>query len=96
MIKKLICYTFCILAIAACAIENDIPYPIVDGSILDITVEGQCAAEGSSSSQATIDKNSYTVKLYVDDIDGNPTRTFDEFYANCIGRGIVIPWRQML
>ena len=67
MIKKLICYTFCILAIASCAIENDIPYPIVDGSILDITVEGQCAAEGSSSSQATIDKNSYTVKLYVDD-----------------------------
>ena len=40
MIKKLICYTFCILAIASCAIENDIPYPIVDGSILDITVEG--------------------------------------------------------
>lgn len=67
MIKKLICYTFCILAIASCAIENDIPYPIVDGSILDIIVEGQCAAEGSSSSQATIDKNSYTVKLYVDD-----------------------------
>ena len=67
MIKKLICYTFCILAIAACAIENDIPYPIVDGSILDITVEGQCAAEGSSSSLATIDKNSYSVKLYVDD-----------------------------
>lgn len=67
MIKKLICYTFCILAIASCAIENDIPYPIVDGSILDITVEGQCAAEGSSNSQATIDKNSYSVKLYVDD-----------------------------
>ena len=67
MIKKLICYTFCILAIASCAIENDIPYPIVDGSILDITVAGQCAAEGSSSSQATIDKNSYSVKLYVDD-----------------------------
>lgn len=67
MIKKLICYTFCILAIASCAIENDISYPIVDGSILDITVEGQCAAEGSSSSQATIDKNSYSVKLYVDD-----------------------------
>lgn len=67
MIKKLICYTFCILAIASCAIENDIPYPIVDGSILDITVEGQCAAEGSSSSQATIDKNSSSVKLYVDD-----------------------------
>lgn len=67
MIKKLICYTFCLLTVAACAIENDIPYPIVDGSIQDITVEGQCAAEGSSSSQATIDKNSYTVKLYVDD-----------------------------
>lgn len=67
MIKKLICYTFCILAIASCAIENDIPYPIVDGSILDITVEGQCAAEGSSNSQATIDKNSFSVKLYVDD-----------------------------
>lgn len=67
MIKKLICYTFCILTVAACAIENDIPYPIVDGSILDIAVEGQCAAEGSNSTQATIDKSSYTVKLYVDD-----------------------------
>lgn len=36
------------------------------------------------------------VKLYMDDVDGNPTRAFDEFYADCIGKGCVIPWRQML
>lgn len=36
------------------------------------------------------------LKLYADDVDGNPTRAFDEFYANCIGKGCVIPWRQML
>ena len=32
------------------------------------------------------------VKDYIDDIDGNPTRAFDEFYVNCIAKGIDIPW----
>ncbi|MBQ8673155.1 MAG: PCMD domain-containing protein [Bacteroides sp.] len=48
-------------------IENDIPYPIVEGNILSIEVEGQCDADGNSSTQATINKTSRTVSLYIDD-----------------------------
>ena len=36
------------------------------------------------------------VKLYLDDIDGDPCRAFDEFYATCIGKGVPIPWEYML
>lgn len=36
------------------------------------------------------------VKDYIDDIDGNPTRAFDEFYANCIAKGIDIPWADVI
>lgn len=53
--------------LTGCAIENDIPYPIVDGSITAIEMEGQCDAEGNSSTQATINKEDRTVQLYVDD-----------------------------
>lgn len=66
-IKKLIYCLLCVLAFAACAIENDIPYPIVDGSILTLEVEGQCDADGNSSTQTTINKNSRIITLYVDD-----------------------------
>lgn len=66
-IKKLIYCLLCVLAFAACAIENDIPYPIVDGSILTLEVEGQCDAEGNSSTQTTINKTSRIITLYVDD-----------------------------
>ena len=34
--------------LTGCAIENDIPYPIVDGSVTAIEMEGQCDAEGNS------------------------------------------------
>lgn len=63
-------YGYCVAACAlltACAIENDIPYPIVEGSIQAFEVEGQCDAEGNSSTQATINKKEQTVQLYVDD-----------------------------
>lgn len=33
---------------------------------------------------------------YCDDVDGNPTRAFDEFYANCIAKGIDVPWEDMI
>ena len=59
--------TLCLLALAACAIENDIPYPLVDGSIQAMEVEGQCDENGASGNQATINKDSRTVTLYVDD-----------------------------
>ena len=36
------------------------------------------------------------VRDYIDDIDGNPTRAFDEFIANCMGKGISIPWEDMI
>ena len=53
--------------ITACDIKNDIPYPIVDGAIEAMEVEGQCDAEGNPTTQATINKKERTVKLYVDD-----------------------------
>ena len=36
------------------------------------------------------------VKDYIDDIDGNETRAFDEFYANCIAKGVDIPWIDLI
>ena len=36
------------------------------------------------------------VKDYMDDPDGNPTRAFDEFYINCIAKGIDIPWADVI
>ena len=36
------------------------------------------------------------VKDYIDDSDGNPTRAFDEFYINCIAKGIDIPWGDLI
>lgn len=53
--------------LSACAIENDIPYPLVEGAVETIEVEGQCDATGNSSNQATINKQEQTVQLYVDD-----------------------------
>lgn len=67
MIKKLLYSLFCLLALSACKIENDIPYPIVDGSIEAFETEGQCDAEGNSSNQTTINKSERTISLYVDD-----------------------------
>ena len=67
MVKKLLYPFFCLLALSACKIENDIPYPIVDGSIETFEVEGQCDADGNSSNQTTINKSERTVSLYVDD-----------------------------
>ena len=36
------------------------------------------------------------VRDYIDDPDGNPTRAFDEFYVNCMAKGIDIPWEDMI
>ena len=36
------------------------------------------------------------VKDYIDDVDGNPTRAFDEFVANCEAKGVDIPWEDMI
>ena len=36
------------------------------------------------------------VKDYIDDKDGNETRAFDEFYINCIAKGVDIPWEDVI
>ena len=36
------------------------------------------------------------VKDFLDDPDGNPTRAFDEFYVNCVAKGVDIPWEDMI
>lgn len=36
------------------------------------------------------------IKDYIDDPDGNSTRAFDEFYINCLAKGIDIPWEDMI
>lgn len=56
-----------IALLAGCAIENDIPYPEVNGLITDIAVEGQRAAEGATDAKAVIDNAARTVTLYVND-----------------------------
>ena len=33
---------------------------------------------------------------YLDDVDGSPTRAFDEFYAKTMALGIPIPWEDVL
>ena len=54
-------------ALTGCAIENDIPYPEVNGLITDIAVEGQRVAEGATDAKAVIDNAARTVTLYVND-----------------------------
>ena len=50
---------FVFFVLASCAIENDIPYPIVNAGITDIRVEGQ--------RPALIDASAKTILLYVND-----------------------------
>jgi len=33
---------------------------------------------------------------YLNDPDGNPDRAFDEFYANCMAKGVDVPWEDMI
>ncbi len=53
---------------ASCAIENDIPYPLVEGGVSEIVVEGLRASEdGTVASGVDIDKAARAVTLYVND-----------------------------
>lgn len=55
-----------VLALHSCKIENDIPYPIVEGNITAFEVEGQTTSPtGTAGSQ--ISTTNRTVTLYVDD-----------------------------
>lgn len=69
MTRKTICYYMVagLMALQACKIENDIPYPIVEGNIESFEVEGQCAGPDANSPAAQINTANRTVTLYVDD-----------------------------
>lgn len=67
MLNRVLYLIFSVFFLFSCAIENDIPYPISEGVITDMEVEGQTAAHGSSDSKAVIDKTKRTVSIVVDD-----------------------------
>lgn len=67
MLNRVLYLIFSVFFFFSCAIENDIPYPISEGVITDMGVEGQTAAQGSSDSKAVIDKTKRTVSIVVDD-----------------------------
>ena len=69
MARKTVCYYMVagLLAMQGCKIENDIPYPIVEGNIESFEVEGQCAGPGAAGQAAQINTSNRTVTLYVDD-----------------------------
>ena len=56
-----------LLTVVSCAIENDIPYPIVEASIESMVVEGQRGADSNVFAEATINKSARTVTVYVND-----------------------------
>ncbi len=68
MAMKNLLYTLLSVSLLfSCAIENDIPYPILEASISSIEVEGQRAGTDSQDKNAIIDKAQRTVTLYVND-----------------------------
>lgn len=64
---KLGCYISLFFTLSSCVIEDDIPYPVVDGAILSMEVEGQRAGEDGQSAEATINNTDRTVTLFVND-----------------------------
>lgn len=53
--------------VVSCAVVDDLPLPLVRAEVTAITVEGQCAADGTGFAEATIDRDRRTVDVYVDD-----------------------------
>ena len=55
------------MLLVACAIPNDIPYPIVEANITAFEVEGQCDETGMSAGSSSINKQNQTVEIFVSD-----------------------------
>ena len=60
-------YLLLVGLLTTCMIEDDIPYPIRNGEILEFAVEGQCAAAGAQNADAVISKSDRTVQVTVND-----------------------------
>jgi hypothetical protein len=56
-----------VVALASCAIKDDLPLPIRKAVVTAFEVEGQCDETGENYAEATIDKEKKTIDLYVDD-----------------------------
>lgn len=56
-----------LVVLSSCAIKDDLPLPVQKAMITAFEVEGQCDATGEGYAVATIDKETRTVDLYVDD-----------------------------
>lgn len=67
MKKQVFSFLGAALLMTACAIRNDIPYPIIEADILSMEVDGQRAASTGGSTQATISTKDQTVTIYVAD-----------------------------
>lgn len=65
--RKAIYYIMYTLLLSACVIEDDIPYPLQEGVILSMEVEGQRAGTDGQGAEAVIDAKSRTVTLFVND-----------------------------
>ena len=67
-IPRGISYLFAVcLALVSCDVKNNLPYPIVHGQITEFEVEGQCGPDGSASFSSSIDKETRSITLYVND-----------------------------
>ncbi len=53
--------------LTSCAIDDDVPYPIVYGQITEFEVEGQCGEDGGATFSTVIDKDAREITLYVCD-----------------------------
>lgn len=56
-----------LVVFSSCAIKDDLPLPVQKAMITAFEVEGQCDPTGEGYAVATIDKETRTVDLYVDD-----------------------------
>ena len=66
-ISQLILSVCLTILLVACAIPNDIPYPIVEGNITAFEVEGQCDETGLNTGNSSINKQNQTVEIFVSD-----------------------------
>ena len=71
LVRKILSYITVLIAalmlFSACAIKDDLPYPIAKAEIVDIVLDGQCDEKGLDFAPAVIDKDNRTVDIYVDD-----------------------------
>ena len=66
--KDILAVLLVTLTFGACTVNDDIPFPIVEGAITAFEVEGQCNEDDSGFAEATIDRENMTVDVYVSDV----------------------------